>query len=77
MMIMTRQENGKNTKKAIEAYKKSLKEIQLPVCDKQQLFDTVSKIKGETLSRLRSNLLFDMENEIEKETEVILSVRYK
>jgi hypothetical protein len=74
MMIMTRQENEKHTNVAIEEYKGILKQIQLPVYDKNKLCDSNLKFKKENLSSLQSKLMFDTDSKFQKSTEVKISI---
>ncbi|XP_060566378.1 guanylate-binding protein 2-like [Ruditapes philippinarum] len=70
MLIMTRQENKKHAKVAAEEYKVFLKQIQLPVYDKNKLCDSNLKFKKENLSSLQSKLMFDTDSKFQKSTEV-------
>jgi hypothetical protein len=74
IMIMTRQENEKHAKVAVKEYKVFLKQIQLPVYDKNNLCDSNFKFKKEKLSSLQSKLMFDTDSKFHNSIEVKISI---
>ncbi|XP_053397575.1 guanylate-binding protein 2-like [Mercenaria mercenaria] len=77
MMTMSRLENERHTKNAVEEYKALIKQIQLPVFDKKTLHNSNLKYQENTLSKLHSKLLFDTDKKIEKATKAEMQTLYE
>ncbi|XP_053397574.1 guanylate-binding protein 2-like isoform X2 [Mercenaria mercenaria] len=77
MVTMSRLENERHTKNAVEEYKTLIKQIQLPVFDKKKLQKSILEYQEDTLSKLHSKLLFDTDNKIEKATKAEMQTLYE
>ncbi|XP_045197372.2 guanylate-binding protein 1-like isoform X2 [Mercenaria mercenaria] len=77
MVTMSRLENERHTKNAVEEYKALIKQIQLPVFDKKKLQQSNLEYQEDTLSKLHSKLLFDTDNKMEKATKAEMQTLYE